>query len=66
MQPLFNISENIGTLESVAEGNQLFPVFVKLNVLRVLLIGAGSVVTKPVPEKAIVAGNPARILKYKP
>lgn len=30
------------------------------------LIGAGSVVTKPVPDKAIVAGNPARILKYKP
>ena len=30
------------------------------------LIRAGSVVTKPVPEKAIVAGNPARILKYKP
>ncbi|TXH55739.1 MAG: siroheme synthase [Bacteroidia bacterium] len=43
MQPLFNISENIETLESVAEGNQLFPVFVKLNVLRVLLIGAGNV-----------------------
>lgn len=29
------------------------------------LIGAGSVVTKAVPEKAIVAGNPAKILKYK-
>ena len=29
------------------------------------LVGAGSVVVKPVPEKAIVAGNPARILKYK-
>lgn len=29
------------------------------------LIGAGSVVTKPVPAKAIVAGNPATILNYK-
>lgn len=27
------------------------------------LIGAGSVVTKPVQDKAIVAGNPAKILK---
>ncbi|GJG37461.1 transferase [Prevotella lacticifex] len=30
------------------------------------LVGAGSVVVKPVSDKAIVAGNPARILKYKP
>ena len=29
------------------------------------LIGAGSVVTKPVPERAVVAGNPAKILKYR-
>lgn len=29
------------------------------------IIGAGSVVTKPVPNKAIVAGNPAKILKYR-
>lgn len=29
------------------------------------LIGAGSVVTKAVPKKAVVAGNPAKILKYK-
>ena len=28
------------------------------------VVGAGSVVTKNVPEKAIVAGNPARIIKY--
>lgn len=28
------------------------------------IIGAGSVVTKNVPEKAVVAGNPAKIIKY--
>jgi acetyltransferase-like isoleucine patch superfamily enzyme len=26
-------------------------------------VGAGSVVTKPVPPRVVVAGNPARILK---
>lgn len=29
------------------------------------LVGAGSVVTKNVPNNAIVAGNPARIIKYR-
>lgn len=30
------------------------------------LVGAGSVVTKDVPPNAVVAGNPARILRYLP
>jgi len=28
------------------------------------IVGAGSVVTKDVPPNAIVAGNPAKILRY--
>lgn len=30
------------------------------------VVGAGAVVTKDVPEGAIVAGNPARVLKHRP
>ncbi|CAM4102708.1 acyltransferase [Gillisia limnaea] len=28
------------------------------------IIGAGSIVTKDVPENAVVAGNPAKVIKY--
>jgi acetyltransferase-like isoleucine patch superfamily enzyme len=28
------------------------------------IVGAGSVVTKDVPPNAIVAGNPAKVLRY--
>jgi acetyltransferase-like isoleucine patch superfamily enzyme len=30
------------------------------------IVGAGSVVTKDVPPKAVVAGNPAKVLRYLP
>jgi len=35
-----------------------------ITVGRKAVIGAGAVVTKNVPDKAVVAGNPARIIKY--
>ncbi|MBD5356203.1 MAG: serine acetyltransferase [Bacteroides sp.] len=36
-----------------------------INIGNNAVIGAGAVVTKDIPDNAIVAGNPARILKYK-
>ncbi|HEY1421324.1 MAG TPA: acyltransferase [Candidatus Dormibacteraeota bacterium] len=35
-----------------------------VNIGRMALVGSGSVVTRDVPERAIVAGNPARIRGY--
>jgi acetyltransferase-like isoleucine patch superfamily enzyme len=29
------------------------------------VIGVGSVVVKPIPDFAVVAGNPARIIRYR-
>jgi acetyltransferase-like isoleucine patch superfamily enzyme len=36
----------------------------RLTIGKNAIVGAGSTVTKDVPENAIVAGNPARILRY--
>lgn len=36
----------------------------KLTIGEKAIVGAGSVVTKDVPANAIVAGNPARVLRY--
>lgn len=36
----------------------------RLTIGKDAIIGAGSVVTKDVPEGAIVAGNPAKVLRY--
>lgn len=37
----------------------------KINIGNNVIIGAGSVVVKDVPDNTIVAGNPAKILRYK-
>ena len=37
----------------------------KINIGDFSIIGAGAVVVKDVPEKAIVVGNPAKIIKYR-
>jgi acetyltransferase-like isoleucine patch superfamily enzyme len=62
-----NNPREIGTASIVIEDN----VFIGTNVVilkgvrvgKNSVIGAGSVVTKDVPENAIVAGNPARLLR---
>lgn len=35
-----------------------------INIGKNAIVGAGSVVTKNVPDNAVIAGNPARIIKY--
>ena len=46
------IGANVTILKGVTIGNDA-------------VIGAGSVVTKDIPEKAIAVGNPAKVTKYR-
>jgi len=46
------IGANVTILKGVTIGNDA-------------VIGAGSVVTKDIPEKAIAVGNPAKVIKYR-
>ncbi|GAX34321.1 acyltransferase [Nodularia sp. NIES-3585] len=47
------IGANVTILKGVTIGNDA-------------VVGAGSVVTKDIPEKAIAVGNPAKVIKYHP
>lgn len=46
---------------SIGSNATIMPVRIGENAI----VGAGAVVTKDVPDNAIVAGNPARILRYR-
>ncbi len=50
----------IGKGAVIGSNATLFPV----NIGKYATIGAGAVVTKDVPDYAVVVGNPARIIKY--
>ena len=52
---------HIGTGVSIGSNATIMPVKIGAHAL----IGAGAVVTKDVPDYAVVAGNPARVLKYR-
>jgi len=51
----------IGNGASIGSGSTILS---NLTVGENAIVGAGSVVTKDVPANAIVAGNPARVLRY--
>lgn len=65
--PIRNQSEIKGKIEiedDVWIGTNVI-VLPNVKIGRGSIVGAGSIVTKDVPEFAIVAGNPAKIIKYR-
>ncbi|MBW7923401.1 MAG: N-acetyltransferase [Burkholderiaceae bacterium] len=51
----------VGIGASIGAGAIILP---GITIGRHVMIGAGAVVTKPVPDKAVMVGNPARIVRY--
>jgi len=51
----------VGKGSSIGSGSTILP---NLSIGPNAIVGAGSVVTKSVPANAIVAGNPARVLRF--
>ena len=51
---------HIGAGSFIGGGATLVP---KVRICRNAIVGAGAVVTKDVPDNAVVAGNPARLIK---
>lgn len=57
----FNISE-IGNDVWIGDNVLILP---KINIGNGVIVGGGAVVTKNIPDYAIVAGNPAKVIKYR-
>lgn len=55
------IETNVEDMASIGSGSTILG---GIKIGTQAIIGAGSVVTKDVPPKAIVAGNPAKVIRY--
>lgn len=60
-RPLFTKSVNIGNNVWIGEQTCILP---GVSIGNNSIVGAGSIVTKSFPDNVIIAGNPARVIKY--